>query len=59
MFLMNMSQLVTFPVNTEIPHYRAVNIGLRVICLILKTSTQKSKKQTTSNKKKLKKKGES
>lgn len=43
MFLMNMSHLFTLPVNTEMPHYRAINIGFRVICLILKPSTQNLK----------------
>lgn len=60
MFLMNMSHLFILPVNTEMPHYRAINIGLGVICSIMKSSTQMSEKQTTSGRKeelKKKKKG--
>lgn len=48
---MNMSHLFIFPVNIEMPHYRAINIGLRVICSIMKSSTQMSEKHTTSGRK--------
>lgn len=57
MFLMNESHLFILPVNTEMPHYRAINIGFGVICSIMKSSTHMSQKQTTSSRKEKLKKG--
>lgn len=56
MFLINMSHLFTLPVNTEMPHYRAINIEFRVICLILKFSTQNLKVDNKQQEREAKKK---
>ena len=50
-FLMNLSHLSTLPINTEISHYRAINIEFGIISLIMKSSTQMSEKQTTNRRK--------
>lgn len=56
MFLINVSHLFILPVNTEMPHYRAINSGFEVICSIMKSTTQMSEMQAISSRKeKLKK----
>lgn len=50
-FLMNLSHLSILPINTEMSHYRAINIELGTISLIMKSSTQMSEKQTTNSRK--------
>lgn len=50
-FLINLSHLSTLPINTEMSHYRAINIEFGIIYLIMKSSTQMSEKQATNSRK--------
>ena len=50
-FLINLSHLSTLPINTEMSHYKAINIEFGIIYLIMKSSTQMSEKQATNSRK--------